>query len=421
VSERRVIVIGLPPDGGSAGVSPAARAALADADIVAGARRHLEELTAAGRFAIDADTIQITGDLTAALDAIAAAHAAGRRVVVVATGDPGYFGIGRALAERLGPSALDVRPALSSVATAFGRLGLPWDDAVVVSAHGRPIAEAVAAVGNQPKVAVLTSPDNTPERVGAELARAGARYKRVIVASELGFSDEQVREGPGVEWLAAGHFPALSVVVLLAGSGVGPKVTVASGGSGAARPDSAATQVFGLDESQYEHRDGMVTKAEVRAVVLARLALPASAGVLWDVGAGSGSIGIEAAALAPAMRVYAVEQGAEDSARVRANAERRGVRVEVVEGSAPAALDGLPAPDRAIVGGGGLEVLDAVLARLVPGGRVVATFASLDRAVAAAGRLGSLTQVSINRGTRLADSTLRLVALDPVFVCWGPT
>jgi len=418
VTERRLIVVGLPPDGGSAGISPRARAALAEADVVAGARRHLEEVTAAGRVAVDADTIQITGDLAAALDAIAAAHAAGRRVVVIATGDPGYFGIGRALAERFGPSTLDVRPALSSVATAFGRLGLPWDDAVVVSAHGRPIAEAVAAVGKQPKVAVLTSPDNTPERLGAELVRTGALYERVIVASELGFPDEQLREGPGVEWLAAGRFPALSVVVLLAGSGVGPVATLASG---AARTDSVATQVFGLDESEYDHRDGMITKAEVRAVVLARLALSASAGVLWDVGAGSGSIGIEAAALAPAMRVYAVEQRAEDSDRVRANAARHGVTIEVVEGSAPAALEALPAPDRAIVGGGGLEVLAAVLARLVPGGRVVATFASLDRALAAADRLGSLTQVSINRGTRLPDSSLRLVALDPVFVCWGPS
>jgi precorrin-6Y C5,15-methyltransferase (decarboxylating) len=165
----------------------------------------------------------------------------------------------------------------------------------------------------------------------------------------------------------------------------------------------------------------MITKAEVRAVVLARLALPASGGVFWDVGAGSGSIGIEAAALAPAMRVYAVEHGAEDSARIRANAERHGVDIEVVEGSAPGVLDGLPAPDRAVVGGGGLDVLDAVLARLVPGGRIVATFASLDRASAAADRLGSLTQVAVNRGSRLPDSTLRLVALDPVFVCWGPT
>lgn len=420
MTERRVIVVGLPPDGGAAGISPTARAALAEADVVAGARRHLDAIVAAGRVATDTETIQITGDLEAGLDAIAAAHAAGRRVVVVATGDPGYFGIGRALAERLGPSALDVRPAISSVATAFGRLALPWDDAVVVSAHGRTIAEAVQAVGKLPKVAVLTSPDNTPERIGAELARAGARYERVIVASELGFPDEQVHEGPGVEWLAAGHFPSLSVVVLLAGSGVGPVAAIASGAP-SLHTDSRATQVFGLDESEYDHRDGMITKAEVRAVVLARLALPASGGVFWDVGAGSGSIGIEAAALAPAMRVYAVEHGAEDSARIRANAERHGVDIEVVEGSAPGVLDGLPAPDRAVVGGGGLDVLDAVLARLVPGGRIVATFASLDRAAAAADRLGSLTQVAVNRGSRLPDSTLRLVALDPVFVCWGPT
>jgi precorrin-6Y C5,15-methyltransferase (decarboxylating) len=163
----------------------------------------------------------------------------------------------------------------------------------------------------------------------------------------------------------------------------------------------------------------MITKAEVRSVVLARLALPA-AGVLWDVGAGSGSIGIEAASLAPGVRVFAVEQAPEDAARIRANAARHGVSIEVLQARAPEALDALPDPDRVVVGGGGLSVLDAVLARLAPGGRVVATFASMERALAAADRLGNLLQLAVSRGIRLPDSSIRLAALDPVFVCWGP-
>jgi precorrin-6Y C5,15-methyltransferase (decarboxylating) len=163
----------------------------------------------------------------------------------------------------------------------------------------------------------------------------------------------------------------------------------------------------------------MVTKAEVRAVALGKLALPAT-GVLWDVGAGSGSVAVECAALRPGLRVIAVERDPDQAGRVRANAAAHGVEVEVVEGSAPGALAGLPAPDRAFVGGGGLGVLDAVLGALSPGGRVVATFAAVDRAAAAGARLGRLVQVGVARGQVLPDGGMRLAAENPVFVAWGP-
>jgi precorrin-6Y C5,15-methyltransferase (decarboxylating) len=141
--------------------------------------------------------------------------------------------------------------------------------------------------------------------------------------------------------------------------------------------------------------------------------------VLWDVGAGSGSVAIEAARLAPGLRVCAVERRPDDAARIRANAA--GAAVQVVEGEAPAALGPLPDPDRAFVGGGGIGVLDAVLARLRPGGRAVATYAALDRAVAATARLGHLVQVAVSRGVAIGDDgAVRLEAENPVFVCWGP-
>ena len=162
----------------------------------------------------------------------------------------------------------------------------------------------------------------------------------------------------------------------------------------------------------------MVTKAEVRAVALGKLALPAT-GVLWDVGAGSGSVAIECSRLAPGLRVFAVERRADDVERIRRNA--RGTGVMVVEGEAPAVLAGLPDPDRVFVGGGGLDVLESVVDRLRPGGLVVATYAALDRAAAAAGRLGQMVQVAVSRGAPLGGSgALRLAAENPVFVCWGP-
>jgi precorrin-6Y C5,15-methyltransferase (decarboxylating) len=164
----------------------------------------------------------------------------------------------------------------------------------------------------------------------------------------------------------------------------------------------------------------MITKPEVRAVVLAKLALPAS-GVVWDVGAGSGSVAVECAGLVPDLRVVAVERDPAQAARVRANARGHGVEVTVVEGQAPAALADLDDPDRVFVGGGGLDVLDAVRARLRPGGVVVATYALVERAVAARERLGSLVQLSVARAVPVADLGVRLAPENPVFVAWGPT
>ena len=162
----------------------------------------------------------------------------------------------------------------------------------------------------------------------------------------------------------------------------------------------------------------MITKAEVRAVALGKLALPAT-GVVWDVGAGSGSVAVECARLAPGLRVYAVERRRDDVERLRQNSS--GTGVVVVEGEAPEVLAELPDPDRVFVGGGGLNVLEFVMGRLRPDGVVVATYAALDRAAAAATRLGHVVQVAVSRGAPLGGSgALRLAAENPVFVCWGP-
>jgi precorrin-6Y C5,15-methyltransferase (decarboxylating) len=337
----------------------------------------------------------IGADVDAALDAIAAEPGV---VCVLASGDPGFFGIGRALAARFGPHTLDIRPAPSSVSLAFARIGLPWDDAVVVSAHGRPLPEAVAIASAHPKVAVLTSPDAPPEALAKELLAAGVPNRRVVVCSRLGFPDE-VAVDLDLEAAAAASFDPLSVVVLLDND------------------RSTKTLAWGLPDDTFSHRAGMITHAEVRAIALGKLDLPSS-GVVWDVGAGSGSVAVEIAGLVPALRVFAIERDLEACATIHANA--RGVAVTVVEGSAPHAFNGLPDPDRAFVGGGGVDALDGVLDRLRPGGTVVATYAVLASAVAAAERLGSLVQVAISRGTPIGpDGQLRLAAENPVFVVWG--
>jgi precorrin-6B C5,15-methyltransferase / cobalt-precorrin-6B C5,C15-methyltransferase len=387
---ERIAVVGVV---GGEPVGKEARAAIEAAAVVAGAPRHLRTLAPLG-----ARALPIDGPFTDVLDALERERGA---VCVLASGDPGFFGIVRVLAERFGPKRLDVHPAPSSVSLAFARLGVPWDDAAVISAHGRPLAEAARRAVPHSKAAVLVAPDAAPEALGRELRALGASHRRAAVCSHLGEPDERV-DVLTLEELAVGAFDPMSVVVLLEGDGVA----------------QAPTLEWGRSEQRFAARDGLVTKAEVRAVALGKLALPA-AGVIWDVGAGSGSVAIEVAAIAPHVRVIAVERHADDVRRIEANARAHGVTIEVVHGEAPGAFESLPDPDSVFVGGGGTAVLDLVLARLCQGGRVVATFAALDRAAAAYERLGNLAEVSVARGMPLAGG-VRLQAENPVFVVWGP-
>jgi precorrin-6Y C5,15-methyltransferase (decarboxylating) len=230
----------------------------------------------------------------------------------------------------------------------------------------------------------------------------------VVVATRLGEPEEALWTGD-LDGLAAGRFDALAVVICLA---------AAPSADAEAALDAGPAWAWGLPDRSYLHRAGLITKAEVRSVALGKLRLP-TAGVLWDVGAGSGSVAAECARLAPGLRVFAIERRADDADRLRANLA--GTAAEVVHGEAPDALAGLPDPDRAFVGGGGLSVLDAVIARLRPGGTAVATFAALDRAAAAASRLGHVVQVAVSRGVAIGTTgAVRLAADNPVFVCWGP-
>ncbi len=379
--------------------------ALASADVVVGSPRQLSQTASLRR--PEADTVVFAGPLDEVLDRVEGASRAGRSVSVLASGDPGFFGIVRVLATRVGRGLLRVHPAPSAVSLAFARLGLSWDDATVVSAHGRPLADAVRAVRSspQPSVAILTSPDNPPQLVAEALIAAGepaGPEAAAAVASRLGEEAEAVTVSD-LSAIAEGRFDPMSVLVL----------------TGRTSPPGLPTLAWGLAEAAFDRRDGMITKAEVRAVALGKLDLP-PCGVLWDVGAGSGSVGIECGRLRPGLDVFAVERDPAQVGRIRSNAARHRVELTVTEGAAPDALVGLPDPDRVFVGGGGAEVLDAVLGRLRPGGVVVAAYAIVDRAVAAAAMLGNVVELAVSRGVSTGGLGVRLRAENPVFVCWGP-
>ncbi|WP_055590342.1 bifunctional cobalt-precorrin-7 (C(5))-methyltransferase/cobalt-precorrin-6B (C(15))-methyltransferase [Peterkaempfera griseoplana] len=390
---------------------PEDAAVLSAATLVAGARRHLESA------AVPAGARRVVlGPLAPALDAMEQEAArAGARVVVLASGDPGFFGIVRALGERFGPQRLEVRPGVSSVAHAFARLGLPWDDAVVVSAHGRAPHTAYNLCRAHAKTAVLTAPGAGPAELAAELLRTPGIERRLVVASDLGGPAERVEELTLAE-AAARDWPAVNLVLCLAPrAGVGPVRALAGHGG--------APAGWALPEDAFEHRDSMVSKAEVRALALARLG-PRPGELVWDVGAGSGSVAVECARFGAA--AVAVEQDAAAVARIRANARAHGVDVSVVHGRAPGALTALPDPDAVFVGGGGAD-LPAVVRDCAARARrtVVVTLAAVDRvpavrdALHTAGLAADGVLLHSSRLAPLPGGVSRLAATNPVFVLWG--
>jgi precorrin-6Y C5,15-methyltransferase (decarboxylating) len=358
--ERRVSpisVIGL--DGRP--LSREAARLLEGAAIVAGGRRHLEDLAVGPERATT-----LEGNLSAALARI---EADSGPVVVLASGDPGFFGIVRLLGERFGTANLHVLPAVSSVALAFARAGLSWDDAVTVSAHGREPRRAVNVCRAHPKVAVLTSPDFGPAELAASLGGLGRTF---FVAERLGGPDESVFRGDAGSVVGKG-WDDPNVVIVMDEERASGKGWISSGRESARR--------WALPEDEFEHRSGMITKGPTRALALSRLG-PGPGDLVWDVGAGSGSVAIECARLGAA--AVAVERDPESCARIRRNAERHAAYVEVVEGDAPEALRDLLEPDAVFVGGTGGAFEEVVKLCAVRARRsVVLTLIGLERVVPA--------------------------------------
>ena len=386
----QVTVIGC--DGRAFG--PEAMEALAAAGTVIGAPRHLS----AAPIPETAERIELR-HLDEALDALSKHEGP---AVVLASGDPGFFGIVRALrARRITPSVI---PAVSSVADAFARIGLDWDDALVVSAHGRDPRKALAAALAHPKAAILTAP-GTAAGLARDLHAAG---KRVYAVELLGTPHERVTE-------AATHgIKDPNVLISLDEHDTAGPPRWLAGHPGA--PDAWA-----LPEDAFEHRDSMITKPEVRALVLARLG-PAPGRTIWDVGAGSGSVAVECARFGA--WVIAIESDPAQCEKIRRNAERHHVRLRVHHGRAPEALDGLPPADAVFAGGGDHAVL-ATAIRLADPETVVVTLAAVDRVAETTALLDQHryqaegVQLQASRLQPLPGGNHRLAAQNPVFVLWG--
>lgn len=339
-----------------------------------------------------------------------------KRTAVLASGDPFFFGIGRRLVQALGRERIVVLPNVTSVQALFSKLSEPWEDVKPISLHGRPDPSGsplwIRELRCHSKVALFTDAQNTPDRIARQLLDANIPGLYLVVGEDLGLETESIRR-LSLEEAAGATFSPLNLVAVL------PEGNGATGGAPALRGP-----VLGLPEESFRHEAGLITKMEIRAVVLAHLRLLPGL-VLWDLGAGSGSVSIEAARLVRLKHVSAVEKNARRCDDLRENVRRfHCPEIRVVEGSATEVLDGLPDPDRVFVGGGGADLpgmLRRTLPRLRPGGRIVvaaATLDTLERVRAFCRECGcvlSVTQLQVNRSVPIGEA-LRFEALNPVFV-----
>jgi precorrin-6B C5,15-methyltransferase / cobalt-precorrin-6B C5,C15-methyltransferase len=378
------------------------------ADILVGGRRILDWFNdhPGQKHVIDSDLSGLIDFIQANMDQT--------RIVVLASGDPLFYGIGRYLKKKLGQDNLTFYPNVSSVAAGFARLKIPYDDAACVSLHGRDnTAELWRALAESTKIAVLTDTVNTPAWLAEQLLKRPLPEFEMWVLERLGQSDERVAcyeisEAAGLE------FAQPNIVILL-------------------RRDTPSAleqndiQHIGVADENFAHQRGLITKAEVRAVTISKLRLR-PADVLWDLGAGSGSVAIEATFFLRSGAIYAVEKEKSRCQQIRANAKHFGINnLKVIEARLPEGLDTLPKPDRVFIGGGGKD-LGAIIKKSVAGlnktGVVVVNTVILANAQIAfdtltqAGFKTAMVQVQISRSRKMPGGP-RLAAENPVFIISG--
>lgn len=407
-TEAKIHVIGVGSDG-LTGLTARARTLLQEAELILGSETTLElvpELTGQ-RLAIGANLQEVVSTLESNLGK--------KRMVVVAGGDPLFYGVARYLCDRIGKDRFEVIPHVSSMQLAFARVKESWEEAFLTNLATHSLESVLDRIRTAEIVGLFPSEEEGPAKIAQQLLARGLDYFRAFVCENLGGPDERVTQGELAD-LEDMDFSPLSVMILKRSPGRPDQQRPASRFRRFGNPDD----VF----AQSRPKSGLITQAEVRAIALARLDVqPAS--VVWDIGAGSGSVAIETAQLAHLGMVYAIEQDVADHHLIVANAQTFGVRnLTAIHGTAPAVFDGLPAPDAIFVGGTGHEVarlLEAAFKALRPGGRMVVNVASLESlntTYSVLKRLASPVEallVNIARGNEQLE-TLRFEAVNPTFL-----
>lgn len=408
-------------DDGWGGLSELARQRLTAADLVIGAGRTLDLIRP--HLAATAELRDMDGQLGQVPGWVAAAREAGCQVVALATGDPLCHGIASWLTAKLGTEGFEILPAVSTLQLAFARFQTPWQDIKIATCHSADAGEwfvgappthglyrLMRSIARHPRVALFTGPENNPARLARALIVAGyGEEARLSVACRLQLPDESVYRRLTPAEAAEIDFPQPNIVLV------------------EREPESAPPPAFGLEDDEYIQRTpekGLITKQEARALSLAKLRLKPDA-IVWDIGAATGSVGLEAARLAPEGHVWAIEKNPGDAANARANAARFRVgNYTLVEGKAPQHLDTWPDPDGVFIGGSGGELaalIRLILDRLKPGGRLVMNFVTLENLATATATLKEtgagwdVVQLQASRSQPILDMH-RMAAQNPVWI-----
>jgi precorrin-6Y C5,15-methyltransferase (decarboxylating) len=407
-TRAKLVIVGIGDDG-MAGMTEGARRVIAGADLVLGAPATLRLLEG-----VSVPKVPLDPDMPTALRQVREALAQ-HRPVLVSSGDPLFYGVARYLCDRLGKDQFEVVPHVSSMQLAFARVKESWEDAFLTSLAGRPLETIVDRIRTAEKVGLFSSDEVPPARLAQALLDREIDYFRAYVCENLGSPDERVTQAELAD-LVGLEFDPLHVLILVRKPD---------------RPDrmrrGSRQRLFGNADDAFAQslpKRGLITTSEVRAIALAQLDIR-STSVVWDIGAGSGSVAIEAAQLAHQGTVFAIEPEPADIALIQANAEAFAVpNIRAIAGRAPEVLATLPEPDAIFVGGTGRQVdlvLSAAYVRLATGGRLVVNVASIDGLATAHETLKKLAgevqvwNVLIARGIEQMDR-VRFEAINPSYL-----
>ncbi len=394
-----VVIIGISAEG-VAGLSQTLLNRILYADEIWGSERLLSQLPEC-----KAQRVSLNSGLTDSVKRLKS-RPSKMKVVILASGDPGFFGIAGTVLSQLPAEEVKIFPAVSSLQMAFARAGIPWQDAALTSAHARPISEVIGLVRRNKKTGILTDPKQSPAWIAQTLISAGIPDCRAIVCENLGEAGETISE-TRLSQLSNKGFSPLNVLLLIYDEDWIPSAVFS------ARPDSA-----------YAHVNGMITKRDVRVISLERLSLREN-DLVWDIGSGSGAVSIEIAGLAWRGKVYAVEKNSACLDCIRENIARFGTtNMQVIPGEAPDKLIDLPQPDAVFIGGSGgrlTEILNTIKNTAKPGCRIVANFTLLENLLSALswmrehGVQPDVTEARFSYSAETGNGT-RLVPSNPVYI-----
>ena len=407
-THEKIFIIGIGDDGPD-GITAQARRLIEEADLLVGAESTLKAIPKS----IGKERLAVGADLDDAVEKVS--KSGNRRIVVVASGDPLFYGVARYLCDKLGKDRFEVVPHVSSMQLAFARVKESWEDAYLTNLATHPLERVIEKIRVADTVGLFTSEKCPPAAIAKALLNERIDYFRAYVCENLGSPDERVTQG-SLHEIARETFDPLNVLILVRRPETPDRPTETQPLRRFGNPDEMFLQA--------RPKHGLLTPAEVRSIALAELAISPTS-IVWDIGAGSGSVSIEAALLANEGQVYAIEMDPEDINLIRANAERFRVKnLEPICGRAPEAWGNLPQPDCIFVGGSGREIarlIELAYKQLKPGGRLVANVGSIENLAAVydslqlqAGEV-AVRMINVARGTHQLER-VRFGALNPTFL-----